>query len=234
MKAVILAAGQGTRMAEITKDKPKPLIEINGKTILKRQLEILFKNNFEKIIIVVGYKAEKIKAEIKNKKNIEIIENIEYKTTDNIYSLYLAKENLKGEEFILLNGDTVFDEEIIKKIVTTKNQNITPVDSKHYDLEELKIKEKNGFVVKILPKSTPKSESDGSTIGIFKFSSEGSNTLFNEIERLTKEGVKNKWFEYALNNVLKNIKMYKMDIRGLKWIEIDTVEDVEKSQMLFG
>ena len=88
-------------------------------------------------------------------------------------------------------------------------------------------------MVEILPKTASQSDSDGSTIGIFKFSSEGSSYLFNEIERLTNEGVKNKWFEYALNNVLKNIKMYKLDIHGLKWIEIDTIEDVEKSELMF-
>ena len=86
----------------------------------------------------------------------------------------------------------------------------------------------------ILPKDAPKGVSHGSTIGIFKFSSEGSNALFNEIELLVVGGIKNKWFEHALNNILKKIKMYKLDIHGLKWIEVDTYEDVKKSIEMFG
>ena len=85
-----------------------------------------------------------------------------------------------------------------------------------------------------MPKSSPKEISNGSTIGIFKFSNDGSKELFSEIERQVKIGVKNKWFEHALNNILNKIRMHKMDIHGLKWIEIDTMEDIERSIKLFG
>ena len=233
MKAVILAAVLGTRMTEITKDKPKALIEIDGKTILEREIEILIKNSIEKTYIVVGYMAEKIKNKFKNNKKIEFIENKDFATTDNIYSLYLTREKLEGEEFLLLNGDTVFDEKIITKLVSKKGYNFAPIDSKHYDLEELKAKEENGILVEILPKTAPRDLSDGSTIGIFKFSIEGSNILFDEINELVNTGVKNKWFEHALNNIFKKIEMYKMDVSDLKWIEIDDEEDIKKAKELF-
>jgi choline kinase len=234
MKAIILAAGRGTRMSEITKDKPKCLIEIGQKSILERQIEILSDNSIEKTYVVIGYKAEDIRKIIGNIHNVEIIENKDYATTDNIYSLYLARDRLKEEEFILLNGDTVFGENIIKMLTEREGKNVAPIDSQYYDLEELKIREKNGIITEILPKTAPKDISSGSTIGVFKFSSNGSKVLFDEIGKLVKEGVKNKWFEHALNNIFKNIKMYKMDVHGSKWIEIDTLEDIEKAQKLFG
>lgn len=234
MKAVILAAGRGTRMPEITKDKPKCLIELSGKTILGRQIDILSKNSIEKIYVVVGYKAEEIRNRITNVGNVEIIENKDYATTDNIYSLYLTNDKLKNEEFILLNGDAVFEENIIKKLISKKGFDLAPIDSGYYDLEELKIREKNGIIVEILPKTASKETSDGSTIGIFKFSCDGSKILFDELEKLVVEGVKNKWFEHALNNIFQKIEMHKIDINGSKWIEIDDIGDIKKAQELFG
>lgn len=234
MKAVILAAGRGTRMPEITKEIPKCLIKIGEKTILERQIEILFKNSIEKIFVVIGYKADKVRDKIREKieniENLELIINKEYATTDNIYSLHLTRDKVRGGEFILLNGDVVFEEDIIKNIVNEREKDVAPIDSKYYDLEELKIMEKNGLIVEILPKAASEEISSGSTIGIFKFSSEGSIMLFDEIEKLIGKNRKNEWFEYALNNILKKIKMYKMDIHGLKWIEIDNMEDIKKAQ----
>jgi len=234
MKAVILAAGRGTRMSNITEDKPKCLINISGKTILERQIEILLKYSIKQIYVVIGYKTEKIREKMRNIESIEMIENKEYATTDNIYSLYLTLDKVKGEEFILLNGDAVFEEEIIRRVVARKGLDIAPVDIDYYDLEELKIREKNGFVTEILPKAASKKISNGSTIGVFKFSSEGSNALFYEIQSLIEKGAKNKWFEYALNNILRKIKMYIINVSGLKWMEVDTLEDIKKSQVLFG
>jgi choline kinase len=234
MNAVILSAGRGTRMSEVTKDRPKCLIEIGGKTILERQIELLLKNSIKVIYVVIGYKADMIRKEIENIENVKIIINEEYATTDNIFSLYLTRDKIKGEEFILLNGDALFEEEIIKNLVNRKKMDIAPVDSKYYDQEELKIREENGMLVEILSKKAPKKMSDGSTIGIFKFSSEGSTILFDEIGKCIKGRMKNKWFEYALNNILREIKMHKIDIHGLKWIEVDDTGDIEKAQELFG
>lgn len=234
MKSVILAAGRGTRLPEITKDKPKCLIEIAGTTILERQISILLKYKIEKIVIVIGYKADTIKKKIKSTEKIEFIINEDYNHTDNIYSLYLTSNILKGHEFILINGDAIFDEEIIKKLVKERGNDIAPIDRNYYDHEELKIRGKNGRAIEILPKTALENISDGSTIGMFKFSSEGSRFLFNEIETCIKQNIKNKWFEYALNNVLKKINMNILDIHEYKWIEVDTIEDIKKARILFG
>lgn len=221
-------------MPEITRDKPKCLIEIGGETIIERQTRILLKSHVEKICVVIGYKADKIRERLRNIEKIELIENKDHAITDNIYSLYLAKNFVKGEEFVLLNGDAVFDEEIIKKLVAEKEKDIAPMDSKLYDLEKLKVREKNGLVVEILSKTAPKEISDGSTIGIFKFSSEGGRIFFDEIERCVGQGTINKWFEYSLNNILKKIRMRKLDIHGSRWVEVDTKEDIKRAQKLFG
>ncbi len=234
MDAVILAAGKGTRLSEITKEKPKCLIDVGKVTILQRQLEYLSNNGVQKIYLVIGYKGEMIKNSVKNSENVHIIENKEYAITDNIYSLYLTKDFIKGKEFILVNGDVVCDEEIIRRILKIKGKNVAPIDSKYYDLEKLKVRIEDGFVKEILPKNAPREISSGSTIGIFKFSSGGSNLLFEEVEKCIKQKIREKWFEFALNRILPKLKMIPLDIHGLKWIEVDTTEDVIKARKLFG
>lgn len=232
MNTVILAAGRGTRMPEITKDKPKCLIEIGGKTIIERQIEILKEEGVNDIYVVIGYMGISVIEKVDDKANF--IFNEEYSTTDNIYSLYLTKKFVKGKEFILLNGDAVFDKRIIRELLKKKEKDIAPIDSQYYDLEELKVRIKDGIIVEILDKNAPKEISGGSTIGIFKFSSLGSKLLLEEIEKIVQQGIKNKWFEYALNRVLRKIKMQAIDVHGLKWIEVDTLEDIEKARKLFG
>ncbi len=229
MLAVILAAGKGKRLKEITKDMPKCLIEIGGKSIIERQIEILNKNGINEIYVVVGYKANEIMKKLNGKVNF--ILNEDYEKTDNLYSLYLAKNFVKGREFILLNGDAIFDEEIIKQIIM-KDGNRIPVDKKHYDKEELKIKG-DEIAEKILPKSAAREESDGSTIGIFKFSPDGSKILFDEIEGLVEKGMKNRWFEYAINKILNKTNFYIEDISNYNWMEIDTMQDLKKAREIW-
>lgn len=233
MKAVILAAGKGTRMPEITAKRPKCLIEIGKTTILDRQIKLLSKHLIKKIYVVIGYKSNQVKTKIDEKKNVEMIYNKEYATTDNIYSLYLTRDKVKGFEFLLLNGDVLFEKKILKKLNLEKESDIVPVDSRYYDLESLKIKEKRGMAVEILPKTASKKESNGSTIGMFKFSSKASTILFEEIEKIVKNGITDKWFEFALNKIFSKTKMNVVDIKGLKWIEVDTYNDVKKAQELF-
>ncbi len=219
-------------MPEITNDMPKCLIKIGGKTIIERQIDILREEGVNDIYVVVGYMANKVIKKVGNKANF--IFNEEYASTDNIYSLYLAKNFVKGSEFILLNGDAVFDKNIIRELLKRKGKDIAPIDSQYYDLEELKVKIKDETIAEILPKNASREISNGSTIGIFKFSSLGSKLLFEEIKKIVEQGIKNKWFEYALNKVLGKIKMHAIDIHGWKWIEIDTLEDIRKARKLFG
>src|SRR3989344_7035474 len=116
MKAIILAAGIGSRLKPLTENIPKVMIPINGIPILGHQIINLIEEGIKEIYICVGYKKEVIidycKKEFKNI-NIKFIENKDFLSTNNMYSLYLAKNYFNGENFILINGDMIFDKKIL-------------------------------------------------------------------------------------------------------------------------
>ena len=114
MKAIILAAGRGTRIPQVTKNKPKCLIRINGKTILERQLYYLRKLKIKDIVVIKGFKKNHIKY-----KQISYIENKNYKNNEQLDSLFSAKSEFK-EDILILFSDIIYDFSIIKKIYYQK------------------------------------------------------------------------------------------------------------------
>ena len=116
MKAIILAAGLGTRLDTLTTHKPKCMARVCGKSILEYQLESYYKSGVNEIVIVTGYKSNVIDKYIENSfiDNIKIINNIDYQITNNMYSLWLCKDILLSSDYTFVsNGDVVFDKSII-------------------------------------------------------------------------------------------------------------------------
>src|SRR6201993_5038542 len=117
MKAVILAAGRGTRIRSVHGERPKCLIEVDDTTILDHQLEALSMAGINEVAIVVGYEKEQIVDHVRRKgpdyQRIHFIENPAFAITNNIYSLWLALEWLRGDSFIVLNADVIFDADIL-------------------------------------------------------------------------------------------------------------------------
>ena len=132
MKAIILAAGMGSRLKELTSSIPKCMIEINGESLIKRLLKILIKYKVNDIVLVVGYKQEvlmdyisKLKLDIK----VTYIYNKDYNITNNIYSLFLAKPEILKEDILLLESDLIFDEQVIEKLISSPEKNLAVVSS---------------------------------------------------------------------------------------------------------
>lgn len=139
MQAVILAAGMGSRLKDITKNKAKCMVEVNEIPLIKRMLEQLEAYDLTRIVIVVGYEKERLIEYIESLNinvPIEYVVNEQYKETNNIYSLYLAKDYLK-EETLLLESDLIFEEQVLEKIVNTKEANVAVVAKYENWMEQL-------------------------------------------------------------------------------------------------
>ncbi len=134
MKAIVLNSGIGKRMGNLSRRKPKCLIEISqDETILSRQIQILVHNDINTIIMTTGPFEDKIKKYLKQHfpmVNFIFVNNPKYSTTNYIYSLFLISRELIDEDIILMHGDLIFENQILKKLIISQNQNCVLVNAK--------------------------------------------------------------------------------------------------------
>lgn len=238
MKAVILAAGIGSRLGSYTKKKPKCLININEEyTILDTQLQSLIKAEIADITIVIGYLGQQVEEYVnKNYQNLKVhfIKNEEYDKTNNMYSFSLAESKLKGSSIISLNGDVAIDIDIIDKVLNNNNLNGIAVDTNFYSHESMKIIVENGNSnIVDISKAIDEESAYGTSIDIYKISKESSDSLFSDIkEYLENKGTKD-WFEVALHKNFDKENYYPISIGSSKWVEIDDEVDLLSAKELF-
>lgn len=244
MKAIIVAAGKGNRLMPLTNNKPKCLLEIGGKSILQRQLEVFRQCAINEIIVVRGYSKEMITYQ-----GISYYENMEYETNNILKSLFYAEAEM-DTEFIFSYSDILFGEDILKKLLQSKADTSLVIDvdwMEHYrdryqhpiEEAELVIVE-NNRVTRIGKKIVKPEEAHGEFIGLAKFTEEGTEILKSNYRRVLTR-YQNRPFHQAasvekayLTDMIQELidKGYligNVDIRG-GWMEIDTPEDLEKAQ----
>jgi choline kinase len=227
MKAIILAAGIGRRLLPLTENKPKALIEVDGKPLLYYQIEYIHqKIDLKDVYIVSGHCSKLIENFIST---CTIIENQKYNNTNNIYSMWLMKDIIK-EDFVLLNSDVLFHEKILEKIIKSNFENAIVVDDyKKLGEEEMKVILNNNKLVEISKYINPK-KATGEYIGISKFSENGAEILFDKIDELIKQGKVNEWYEKAFAEIVNDLSIYGVSTDGLPWIEIDDFTDLKNAQ----
>lgn len=143
MKALILAAGLGTRLAPLTNDRPKSLVSVNGKPILIKQIENLYENGITDITVISGYKAAVLEKTVHTLyPEINIIYSADYASTNNMYSAYLAKDTMGLEGFLMMNADVFFDSSVISRLLRFPGQNAVVIDMGRYLEESMKVMEK--------------------------------------------------------------------------------------------
>lgn len=239
MKGIILAAGIGSRLRPMTNAKPKCLVTSAGKTILQYQLDAYRKAGVKNIAIVVGYEGNAIVDYCKHIKDIEIeiIENDIYEDTNNMYSLYLARDYLKDSDFILNNADLTIDENIVKLMIEDERKDLIAVDKGLYNEESMKISVKEGAnYISDISKKITEGNSVGCSIDFYKFSMKSGAIFFNEIVKIIEEERNLKdWTEVAMQRLFMSqiLEFQPIDISGLSWVEIDNYEDLASSDSIF-
>lgn len=236
-KALILAAGLGTRLAPLTKDKPKSLIPVNGIPILLKQIQNLKWNGIVDITIISGYKADVLDKAVHGKyPEINIIESVNYANTNNMYSAYLGIKamfphgNIKP--FYMMNADVFFDASIITALEKDSRNNLIAVDIGRYLEESMKVTEKDGRLVSI-SKQISVNEALGCSIDIYKFGSDGGRVFYDYcVDYIEKKGEVKLWSEVALNDTLSDVLFQACKLDG-RWIEIDNYEDLAAAEYLF-
>lgn len=234
MKAVILAAGQGTRIRSVHGEHPKCLIEVDNTTILDHQLEALSMAGIDDVAIVVGYEKEQIIEHVKSRKpsvtqRVSFFENPAFAITNNIYSLWLALDWLRGESFIVLNADVVFDPEILSAAVRLSAPISMIVDPLWRD-ETMKVIIRGDRVIQ-MSKKIPREEFSGTYIGITVFSKAVQDNFFRRIIELISAGQVNEFFNVAVQKLAnEGTRVGYTSTDGLVWAEIDDPLDLTFAQ----
>ena len=227
MKTVILAAGMGTRLGDLTRTRPKCLIEIGGRTIIETQLELLEFVGIEDVTVVVGYRADDVRAVLKDR--VRYVQNTQYEFSNSSYSLYLAKEAL-GRGWLHMNCDLLFSPRILEKILGPENSNaiVVDLDLKPTDDQE-KVRLEDGRVTE-MSKTMPYDRAHGKTIGMARFSAQGAAAVLGRLEDVVASGEKNRWFFSIIADVLAESRFVGSATDGAYWTEIDTPEDLQSAR----
>jgi len=227
VKAVILAAGIGSRLRPLTNTVPKCLIEIkNGVSLLDYQIGILKSVGFpeNQIFIVAGYKANKIKEKYNS---LKYIINEKY-TFNNIYSFYLIK-NAILDDFVLINSDTLFPKILLQQLTKEQGFSTMVIDKKNtIGTEEMKVAVKKDGFIKRISKELPLRISLGEYIGLSLFKLKDAEMIFKTIENLLEEEKFNLWYEDAIDKMLveNRIRVKAYLIENIPWIEVDNIDDL--------
>lgn len=233
MKAVILAAGLGSRLRPITNEVPKCMVPVNGIRIIDKQIDNLLQNGVNEIYVVDGYKAEILAAHLKEMyPQVHIVSNPRYAETNNMYSLFLTAKYVKGEEFLLMNSDVYYDSSVIKGMIEGGNQSKIACDKSGFLEESMKITLDDKKINHISKKITEE-EHFAVSIDVYRISKEDSLILFKEVENtIIGRKDENSWTEVALDNIFIDTNFQPYIIDG-RWFEIDNYDDLHKAEEIF-
>lgn len=243
MQAIILAAGMGRRLGEYTQDNTKCMLLVNGVRLIDRTLEALHSVGVSRVVLVIGYKGQNVRDYVGTCYKgipIEYVENSVYNKTNNIYSLYLAKDYLMTEDTLLLESDSIFDSTVVQKLVSDTYPNLALVDKYESWMDGTVVTlDDERRILRIIDKEHFRYEEINDyykTVNIYKFSKEFSSKYY--VPFLTAYSTalgNNEYYEQVLRVILhlRNAPLKALPLNGELWYEIDDVQDLDIASGLF-
>jgi len=236
MKAIILSAGQGSRLGHLTHDRPKCLIEFAGRSLLDRQLDTLAANGIDEVVVVTGFRDDQIESALAKRSGgprVRTVFNPFYKVADNLGSLFVARHELAGD-VLVWNGDTLVSEELMGRVLANRQAGIcVTIDRKDgYDQDDMKVIAADDGRLRAIGKRI----ADGvnaESIGLLAFRGDGALRFRTAIERAmrTSEGT-TIWYLRVIHHLAQNGEVWTFDIAGEQWGEVDFPEDVASAEAL--
>ena len=236
MKAIILSAGQGSRLGHLVDHVPKCLIDFNGRSLLDRQLDTLKANGVHDAVVVTGFHDDRVEEALAKRSGgpkVRTIFNPFYKVADNTGSLYMARDELAGD-CLVWNGDTLVSNALMGRVVGNDRPGIcVTIDRKgSYDEDDMKVVEDGGrlrAIGKRLDLSTVNAES----IGLLAFRAGGAERFREAISQAlrTPEGT-TIWYLRVIHHLAQSSEVWTLDIQGEEWGEVDFPPDVEAARAL--
>ena len=243
MQGLILAAGMGKRLKELTAGNTKCMVRVNGVTLIERVLRILDKKELSRIVIVVGYRGQQLIdyiTELDIKTPIVYVNNEIYDKTNNIYSLALAGEYLCSEDTLLFESDLIFEESVVDTLLEDKRETLALVDKFESWMDgTCTVLDDEDRIVDFVPGKYLKfmeREQYYKTVNIYKFSKHFSkNTYMPFLNAYAKAMGNNEYYESVIKLIamLETQEIRAKRLEGQKWYEIDDVQDLDIAESMF-
>jgi len=233
MKAIILSAGQGKRLLPLTAETPKCLLPIQEKKLIEWQIDALHRCEVDKITVITGYRAEKVDEVLQRSYRhgrIKTLYNSAYAITDNLVSCWAARQEM-NEDFILLNGDTLFEPAVLKRLLESPDRPVTVVvDHKDiYDVDDMKVEMEGCRLVRI-GKDIAHDKAQGESIGMILFRGEGPMLFHSALKKaLNDPKAGRKWYLSVIDEMAQVMPVWTCSITGLKWCEVDYPADLKQA-----
>jgi len=239
IKAIILSAGQGRRLLPLTENMPKCLLPVSDKPVLAWQIDALLAVGINDITIITGFQVALIEALLQqryaNHPRIKILFNPFYEVADNLASCWIARAEMDGD-FLLLNGDTIIEPALLSKVLNSEPAPITlSVDDKDtYDADDMKVQLDTDCRVKQVSKIVPPHQVNAESIGLIYFREQGARAFRNAVEEALRHPAELKsWYLSIIDRLAKQHLVTSCSIKGLRWCEIDFIEDLARAGIIF-
>jgi choline kinase len=236
MKALILSAGQGRRLLPLTVDAPKCTLAVQGRPLIDWQLSALARGGIDEAVIVVGFRRERVETILAARlapPRVRVVDNPRYAVGDNLVSCWMARHEM-DEDFLLLNGDTLFEVDVLRGLLAAPARPITlAVDTKPaYDADDMKVTLEGDRVVGI-GKQLPPAASHAESIGMLLFRGQGPALFRAGLERAvqTPEALR-QWYLSVIDTLAASGVVWSASVGGRGWVEVDCPPDLEEADRL--
>jgi choline kinase len=234
MKAIILSAGQGKRLLPLTADCPKCILRIRGQSLIEWQIDELAKCGIDRVTVILGYRADKVERLLRSRygtHRVRTVYNAAYAISDNLVSCWAAQDDM-NEDFVLLNGDTLFEAAVLNRLLETRDRPVTVVVShkSEYDADDMKVELDGCRLVKIGKDLIP-DQVDGESIGMILFRNRGPMMFRDAIEKALRDpSSQTKWYLSVIDEMARKISVWTCSIQGLQWCEVDYRADLKQAE----
>jgi len=240
MKAIILSAGQGRRLLPLTENTPKCCMHLEGRTVLEWQLSQIKQCQVEEVVVVTGFESERVEAVIQQATqhlqdfSVRALFNPFYAMSDNLATCWIARGEMH-EPFIIINGDTLFEAEILNRVLTSAREypiTITTDEKDTYDDDDMKIIRDGSRLLRV-DKKLERCFVNGESIGMTVFDQQGADMFRGKLDSLMKspEGL-SRWYLSAIDELADEGFVGTRSIAGLSWCEIDDHADLKQAALV--
>ena len=236
MIGVILAAGMAKRLRPLTDTKPKCLLKVGDRTLLERTIDAMAATGITELVVVTGYRGEMIREWINTHRQTlkwTFIDNADYEHNNNIYSLWLAGQVVRGQEFLLMDSDILCDPQAVAE-VARQEETVLALNRHELGEEEMKIVVDQDNRITEISKTCRVEDAVGESVGIEKMTAAYSEALYRELDQMIeKEGLIDIFYERAFERLIPQGHTFKVvDTTRFFSYELDTPEDFERATAL--